>query len=63
MQQNILFAALVKDHFLYLKLLISQSKFVGLLEFEIMRVACICEHYKERIQSTEIYFPRGNKYF
>ena len=40
-QQNILFTVLVKCHFLYLKLLISQSKFVGPLEFEITRVACI----------------------
>ena len=34
-QQNLLFAALVKYHFLYLKLLISQSNLVGPLEFEI----------------------------
>ena len=32
-QQNILFTALVKYHFLYLKQLISQNKFVGPLEF------------------------------
>ena len=30
----------MKYHFLYLKLLISLSKFVGPLEFEITRVAC-----------------------
>ena len=38
-QQNILFTALVKYHFLYPKLLISQTKLVG--PFDLTRVTCI----------------------
>ena len=44
-QPNILCTTLVKYHFPDLKLLISQSKFISPLEFEIIRVACKCIYY------------------